>query len=102
MIFEGTWSEGVWTSTDTLSDMYDAFEDGKIPVLHIPAYEYESLSITYTDELYITLMTINKITNPGEDETLTSYDFLPYEVTFGGASQEITVDDLQHLKITAA
>lgn len=99
MIFEGTWEEGVWTSIKTISEMYDAFENGKIPVLHIPAYEYESLGSQCTDEVYVSLNEIKETTETNNDSTLTYYSYSPYEITIGGASHDINVDDLTHLRI---
>lgn len=100
MIFEGTWSEGVWTSTDTIDDIYGAYKDGKIPVLHLPAFEYEDTGIMVTDEAYITLYKIESTSATAEGQLFINYAYYPDSVVIAGTERNIETDDTRHLVIS--
>lgn len=100
MIFEGTWSEGVWTSTDTVDDMYGAYEDGKIPVLHISGFEYEDTGVMVTDEEYVTLHLMQSSSATVEEQTVAHYAYYPESVFIGGTERNIETDETKHLVIS--
>lgn len=100
MLFEGTWTEGVYTSTDTIADMYDAYKDGKIPVLHISGFEYEDTGVMVTDEEYMTLYLIQSSSATVEEQTVAHYAFYPESVVIGGSERNIETDETKHLVIS--
>ena len=100
MIFEGTWTDGIWTSTDTIDEIYAAYEAGKIPVLHIPDFEYEDTDVTVTDEAYTTLYNILSMTATVDGQTSTLYEFHPDTVYIAGLERNLEIDETRHLVVS--
>lgn len=102
MIFEGTWTESVYTTTDTISDMYDAFKESKIPVLHIPKIEYEDTGSTLSDDIYFTFDKITEHTYDDGEHQGTYYSYEPDVVLVGGTTASIETASAGNGAITIA
>lgn len=100
MIFEGTWTENVYTTEGTYPDIMAAYADGKVPVLHIPAYEYGDTGTTVTDELYVTISDLTKTIGSDGEHSSTLWAMGPATVTIAGNPYAFDIDESLHVTIT--